>query len=343
MVRVGAATSTSSGLRPVALVMGNYRDEGCGVGSSEPVVADLAPREVRAVDPTVGSLGDFRRRLRRELDGADGAVVAYPTLQQVERLALIPRLLLLHHALGRRRWLRVHLHEFENLRRRHRVGVAVLVGLVADRAVVSSEREADALRTRYRGWAGRREVVVVPPANGSAPASAPTSHDSPPAGRVVGIVGQLRPDKGLPWLLDVLGRLDGRWTCVEVVGRDWDLRSWPDALRERYELVELGQVPAQELAAVVEAWDLAIAPFEEPPTDGRLSLRTPLAHGVPTLTRGPRPSGLQLAAPHLLFDDEVDVARLPEVDAAARRAGVAAIAQQEATWRADLAAALFGP
>jgi glycosyltransferase involved in cell wall biosynthesis len=341
MVPMRAATSTL--LRPVALVMGNYRDEGCGVGSSEPVVADLAPRVVRPLDPTVGSLADFRRRCRRELEGAAGAVVAYPTLQQVERLALVPRLLLLRIALGRRRWLRVHLHEFEKLRRRHRLGVALLVGLLADRVVVSSSREADALHRRYRGWAGRKEVVVVPPANGSAPAELPAPPTSPSTGRVVGIVGQLRPDKGLPWLLDVLARLDARWGRVEVVGRGWDLSTWPEALRSRYELVGRGQVPAAELPALIEAWDLAIAPFEEPPTDGRLSLRTPLAHGVPTLTRGPRPRGLQLEAPHLLFDDEVDVAHLPDLDAAARRAGAAAVAGLEASWRADLNATLYGP
>jgi glycosyltransferase involved in cell wall biosynthesis len=341
MVRVSAGVAT--GLRPVALVMGNYRDEGCGVGSSEPVVADLAPREVRPLDPTVGSLREFRRQLRLDLDGAAGAVVAYPTLQQVERVALIPRLLLLRRRLGRRRWLRVHLHEFEKLRRRHRVAVALLVGLVADRVVVSSAREADALRRRYRGWGGRREVVVVPPANGSAPPRELATHDAPAEGRVVGVLGQLRPDKGEAWLLDLLQRLDGRWSRVEVVGRGWDLRQWPSALQDRFELVGLGQLPAAELPAVVEAWDLAIAPFEDPPTDGRLSLRTPLAHGVPTLTRGPRPAGLQLSAPHLLFDDEVDIGRLPDVDAAGRAAGAAAVAGLELRWRSDLSAALFGP
>ncbi len=330
-------------LRPVALVMGNHRDEGCGVGSSEPVAAALAAREVRPLDPTTGSLLDFRRRLRHDLAGAAGAVVAYPTLQQVERVALVPRLLLLRRALGRDRWLRLHLHEFEKLRRRHRVAVALLAGLVADRIVVSSDREAAALRRRYRGWAGRHEVVVVPPSNGSAPAGLPAPHDAPATDRVVGILGQLRPDKGQDWLLAVLERLDGRYGRVEVVGRDWDLGSWPAAVRDRYEVRGRGQVPADQLAAVVEAWDLAIAPFEEAPTDGRLSLRTPLAHGVPTLTRGPRPTGLRLHAPHLLFDDEVDVAHLPDLDATARVDGAAEIAVLEAAWRSDLTIALYGP
>ncbi len=264
--------------------MGDHGNERCGVGSSEPIAAALAPGEVRVVDPTTGSLRSFRRALAGALDGAVGAVVAYPTIREVERLGLVPRLLVLRRRLGRGRWLRVHLHEFERLRRRQRIGVALLAGLVADRVVVSSEREAASLRDRYRGWAGRREVRVAPPANGSAPPAAPAVHDPPARGRTVGVIGQLRPDKGEAWLLDVLTRLDARYDRLEVVGRDWDLDRWPVALRARYEVVGHGQVRAVDLPRVVQPWDLAVAPFEEPPHDGRLSLRTPLAHGVPTLT-----------------------------------------------------------
>ena len=329
--------------RAVVLVMADHGDERCGVGSSEPVAAAVAPAEVRVVDPSTGGVRAFRRRLRTALRGADGAVVAYPTLCLVERLGLVPRLVLLRLALGRRRWLRVHLHEFDRLRRRHRLGVALVVGALADRVVVSSDREAHALRTRYRGWAGRREVVVVPPANGSAPVAPPAGRDPAGAHRAVGVLGQLRPDKGEGWLLDVLARLDERYDRLEVVGRDWDLSTWPEELRARYSMVGHGQTAAAQLAAVLGGWDLAIAPFEEPGHDGRLSLRTPLAHGVPTLTRGPRPADLRLRAPHLLFDDEVDLARLPDLDGAARRTGAAEVAAQEARWRRELADVLYGP
>jgi glycosyltransferase involved in cell wall biosynthesis len=333
----------SAGGGAVVLVMGDYADERCGVGSSEPIAAALATAEVRPVDPTVGSWLAYRRNLRAALAGAAGAVVVYPTIHQVERVALVPRLLLLRWSLGRRRWVRVHLHEFEKLRRRHRIGVALLTGAIADRVVVSSAREAVSLRGRYRGWAGRNGVAVVPPSNGSAPTTAPVDRCAPADGRVVGIIGQLRPDKGLPWLLDLLERLDPRYTRLEVVGRDWDLDGWPARLRERYDVVAHGQTRAVDLPGVVAGWDLAIAPFEEPPHDGRLSLRTPLAHGVPTLTRGPRPDHLRLVAPHLLFDDEVDVAALPDLGAHARTSGAAAVADQEQRWRADLAAELFTP
>jgi glycosyltransferase involved in cell wall biosynthesis len=266
-------------------------------------------------------------------------VVAYPTISQLERVALVPRLLHLRWAL-RGRWIRVHLHEFDRLRRRHRLPVALLAGVVADRIVVSSEREADALRTSYRGWAARAEIVVAPPANGSAPVD--VGPRSPRPG-VVGVVGQHRPDKGLAWLLATLDRLDPRLHHLEVVGRGWDEVQWPSAVSERLAITIHGEIPEAQMAECISVWELALAPYDEPPHDGRLSLRTPLAYGVPTLTRGPRPAHLHLTAPHLLFDDEVDVGalRLPAADE--RPALAAGIAEQERSIRARLAQELFEP
>jgi hypothetical protein len=312
---------------PVLLVIGDLGDERCGVGSSEAALVTAVPQEVRALDPTVGSLRTFRRALARAARGAAGAVVVYPTISQLERLALVPRLVLLRWTF-RRRWVRVHLHEFDRLRRRHRLGVAALVGLVSDRTVVSSEREADALRTSYRGWAARGEVVVAPPANGSAPVRA---IEPAPRPGVVGLVGQHRPDKGAAWLLRTLGQLDPRFDHLEVVGRGWEEVAWPGAVAARLRPTLLGEIPECQMADRIASWELALAPYDEPPHDGRLSLRTPLAYGVPTLTRGPRPDHLRLDAPHLLFDDEVDVGalRLPAVgDRPALAAGIAALEEQ---------------
>lgn len=328
-------------LPPVLFVLGNHGDERCGVGGGEPLVVAGRPGVV-VVDPGQPSGRAFRRQVRAALPDASGAVVVYPTLDLVERLVLVPRLLWLRARLGRGRWLRVHLHEFAYLRRRHRAVVALLVGLVADRVVVSAQREVDAARRQYRGWLARRELVVHPPANAMAPTGPIALSDLPPDRRRVGVHGSLRPDKGIDWLFAVLRRLDHRYGELEVVGRDWDVE-WPEDLRSRFSITQRGQVPKAELAAAFAGWHLAVAPFATPPYDGRCSLRTTLAHGVPTLTRGPRPADLQLAAPHLWFDDEVDVGHLPDLDPAARRAGAEAIAHLEARWRAELRSALFEP
>ena len=328
----------------VLLVLTNLGDERCGVGSSEAVVAGGAPVEVQPLDPVAGSLPAFVRRVRSARAGVAGAVLAYPTIEQHERLRLVPRLLLLRALLGRHRWVRLHLHEFDHLRRRQRVVVALLTGLVADKVVVSSTLEAAALRTRYRGWAGRRDVVVVPPANASAPSEPLAGLPAPDPDRpTVGIVGQYRPDKDEAWLFDVLARLDGGFRRLEVVGRGWDALAWPPAVLDRYEVVLHGEVPACALSRTLAPWDLAVAPFDHHVHDGRLSLRTPLAHGVPTLTPGPRPDHLQLAPPHLHLDDEVDVAALRPASPSVRAAGAAAVAELEARWRAELVTELYGP
>jgi hypothetical protein len=90
--------------------------------------------------------------------------------------------------------------------------------------------------------------------------------------------------------------------------------------------VRHGHVPAAELPRVFAGWGLAVAPFWEGAHDGRLSLRTPLAHGVPTLTRPGSEGALTLRPPHLLFDP-TDV---PDFDDQARAQGAAAVAEFEA-------------
>lgn len=325
---------------PILLVMGDLGDPRCGVGSSDAVLVPLVPTEVRALDPTVGSFRTFRRAVAAMAADAAGVVLAYPTISQQERVAMVPRILWLRWVF-RRRWIRVHLHEFDRLRRRHRLAVGLLVGAVADRIVVSSGREADALATHYRGWAARAAIVTAPPANGSAPIGGAV-RPAPRAG-VVGVVGQHRPDKGLAWLLDTLDRLDPRFDHLEIVGRGWDEVIWPPSVAARLTPVLHGEIPEHEMAGRIATWELALAPYDEPPHDGRLSLRTPLAYGVPTLTRGPRPAHLQLTAPHLLFDDEVDLGAIPLPPPGQRSELAAGIAALEHSIRARLVHELFEP
>src|SRR3546814_14381925 len=114
------------------------------------------------------SRSDLVAAVRARPDAA-GVVLVHPTLSQVGRADLVPKALHLRRALGRR-WIRVHLHEFDRLDRRQRAAVTLVLGLAADRIVVSSSQEADALRRPPLGFTARRaEVVVCPPVTGSAP------------------------------------------------------------------------------------------------------------------------------------------------------------------------------
>ena len=329
--------------RPPVVVMGDFGDQRCGVGSSDSIIAEQAGAGP-VLDPTRTPIGELWRQLRTAAAGADGAVLVFPTLSEVGRLDLLPKALLVRRAL-RHGWVRLHLHEFERLDRRQRLAVAVVAAAAVDRLVVSSAQEAAALRVRYRGWAARRaEVLVVPPANPSAPTDRPLDRSAPPAhGRTLGVHGQYRPDKGIDWLLAVLRRIDRRYDRLVIVGRGWEAAPWPRSILDRFDISVVGQADRAELGDWFGRWDLALAPFDGPPTDGRNSLRTPLAHGVPTLTRGPRPVGLRLDPPHLLFDDEVDLTRLPDLDAATCRDGQEQVAAFEAAVRAELVEALFGP
>src|SRR3546814_4963125 len=88
-------------------------------------------------------------------------------------------------------------------------------------------------------------------------------------GRTVGVHGQYRPDKGIDWLLATLARLDRRFERLEIAGRGWAAAPWPRSLLDRYDLVDLGQVPREDLPVTIGRWGLALAPFDGPPTDGR--------------------------------------------------------------------------
>src|SRR3546814_7373103 len=84
-------------------------------------------------------------------------------------------------------------------------------------------------------------------------------------GRTVGVHGQYRPDKGIDWLLATLARLDRRFERLEIAGRGWAAAPWPRSLLDRYDLVDLGQVPREDLPVTIGRWGLALAPFDGPP------------------------------------------------------------------------------
>jgi hypothetical protein len=139
------------------------------------------------------------------------------------------------------------------------------------------------------------------------------------------------------WIGTALAALPPGITRLELAGSGWDDTESPPV---RADVVRLGHVPDAELARLFARWDVALAPFADGPHDGRLSLRTPLAHGVPTVTSPPTPGALTLAVAHLhvLRGATVEPPLDLDVD---RHAAAAAVAEFEADARGRLRAALL--
>lgn len=307
--------------------------------------------EVESLDTaSPGGLALFARQARDAARRSPTCVWVFPTRSIVDRPDLVLRLAVC-------RWMfqhgavRLHLHEFRRLRRKLRYPITLALALATDRIVVSSASEAAAVRRAGFGWAARgREVRVVPPVNGTTPTDAEIDVVAGPSSadrrRTLGVFGMHRPDKGDQWLADILRRLDRRFDRVVVAGRGWEDVEWPPDLLARYEVVLRGHVERADLAAELAGWGLAVAPFTEGPHDGRLSLRTPLAFGVPTLTTATTSADrgdLTLAPSHLFRADAVALGTLPDLTPEQRRAGAREVATFEADVTRRLAEALFGP
>lgn len=328
------------------LAMGDLGDERCGVGGSlATLVAHV--RDDGGHVAVLDTSGPGIRRFWREARAAAGARTAcagiYPTRSTDYEPRLLWRVVVLRAVFGRRR-LRLQLHEYRMLRRLLKWPVTAAC-LLAGRVVVSSRSEQDALRSALRGLVGRRcDVVVAAPTNGT-----PASPDEivaatdlrPDADRTVGVFGMLRQDKAVDWLVSVLGRLDRRFDRLVVAGAGWADHEWPSSITDRYEVEVLGHVPRAELAPMFADWGLAVASLWGPANDGRMSLRTPLAFGVPTLSVGPPGDDLTLRPRHLLLHAPVDVAAVPAFDAVERRAGAEEVAAFERAAADRLASALF--
>jgi hypothetical protein len=86
-----------------------------------------------------------------------------------------------------------------------------------------------------------------------------------------------------------------------VVGRGWEACAEISGADLPVEL--LGHIPGDAIGPTITQWAAAIAPTRTGASDGRMSIRTPLAHGVPTLVSKPDdPSELTLEFPHLVVE-----------------------------------------
>lgn len=343
--RAGAARVR--GASNPTLALGDFGDDRCGVGSSVAALVARRRLEPFVIDTSRRGFGRFAKEAWKASRSGGICVFEYPTRSTVYRRSLLPRAVLLWLVFGRSR-LRLHLHEYKNLRRMLKWPVTLGLPL-ASRVVVSGASESAAVASALRGLVSRTcEVVIAPPTNGTAPDDAQVAQllrrtgPRTPTG-AVGVFGMRRDDKQIAWLVEVLSGLPGDLRTLVFAGAGWEDQELPAAVTARFEVVRLGHVPAESLPAILDGWDLAVAPFDNPAHDGRMSLRTTLAYGVPTITVGPPGPDLSLRPSHLRFTPPDDPGAAAEgLREADRAEGAAAVARFEDQAAVRLEEALFG-
>lgn len=312
------------------LVCGDFRSPACGVGSSEAAWCARHP-EIAVVDPL--DTGAALRHLWRVRRSARAVIVAHPTCSTVKA----PAAYAVHLAAAAifRRRVRWHLHEYAVFREIRWV-LDALLWLSGGCVVVSTATDAAAVRPAVRR---RCDVRVVPPANGSSLSACPPAVLADPP--VVGVFGRARTDKGMGLLLGWLEQLPEPFAVLETVGDGWESMPWTGAVSERYTVRHRGLVADADVGEVLARWTLAFAPFEDGATDGRMSLRTPLSAGVPTVTAVSAPDDLTLQVPHLWTDPIAGAHAALAFDGDARRDAAAQVEAFERDVRDRLDAALL--
>lgn len=291
------------------LLISDFGNGNCGVGDSAARWVRSCLLDADTVDPVrtnPRAVYQFARRAR-----AQGrlALAIYPTRSSTMRPAFLIGLIATRLAGCE---LVLHLHESKRLRSIHRLYVVALCLCATERIICSTKSDRDYLQRRLAIRIGRRRAVVksCPPPNGTAPESRPVVRPPAaglPVGRpiVVGVFGIPRRDKGLDMLPRFLAALAHDVERVELIGAGWNGQlATPEmrALQRLYPLVCRGFVPRDQLAAVVSEWDCAVATFSDGASDRRLSLRTPLSYGVPTISPPPvAAEDLTLRPPHLIL------------------------------------------
>jgi hypothetical protein len=293
----------------------------CGVAHSERALLADGPDCV-VVDPldlrrSAAALWQARRR-------DEPVLLVYPTRSTVARWTPLATFALAA-LLRRRDDLRLHLHEYRIFREvRWALGAVLLLG--GPTVVVSSESERARLALSLAGRLRRARPTVVPPFGPLTPAATGATAVDAAGSGTVGVFGFAGPAKGTERITEALRALPPSYRRLELVGSGWDAVAWPADVTDRFEVVAHGFVPTAALGSIFAGWELALAPFATGATDGRSSLRIPLAHGIPTLTNVEDPADLTVGASHLVVVGN-DVAGAVEracalaADPAARRRG----------------------
>jgi glycosyltransferase involved in cell wall biosynthesis len=204
-------------------------------------------------------------------------------------------------------------HEFQTLRLRYRARLAVAVA--ACDLVISPDPTALASIQRHLRWRPGMHSALIPLAANIWP-----SAETPGAGQaregselVIGYWGFLRPDKGVDLLLEAFAQVrrthPARLILAGDPGSEADyiasLRRHADELGVSASITTTGKLPADQLSAVLQSFDVCCLPFRDGLAQNRGTYAAAVAHGLYVVTTGLDRRG---------FEPEINTAFVPPND-----------------------------
>lgn len=214
---------------------------------------------------------------------------------------------------GSRPLLVATLHEFPALRLRNRARLAVAVS--ACDLVIAPDPTALASIQRHLRWRPCMHTELIPLAANVWP-----SAETPGAGQaragaelVIGYWGFLRPDKGVDLLLEAFAQIRRTQPARLILAGDpgqeaeYIASIWRRAedLGISGAITTTGKLPANQLSAVLQSFDVCCLPFRDGLTQNRGTYAGAVAHGLYVVTTGLHKRG---------FEPETNTAFVPPND-----------------------------
>jgi glycosyltransferase involved in cell wall biosynthesis len=199
---------------------------------------------------------------------------------------------------GSRPLLATTLHEFQALRTRYRVRLALAVA--ACDLVISPDQTSLASMRRLLRLRPRLRTELIPLAASIWPSTEPSGAAQAHSGSdlVIGYWGLVRPDKGVDLLLEAFALVRRtRPARLVLAGDPGPETGYVDSLRRRADemgiaasITTTGKLPADQLSATLQSFDVCCLPFRDGLTQNRTTYVGAVAHGlyVVTTAAGPR-------------------------------------------------------
>jgi len=186
------------------------------------------------------------------------------------------------------------LHEFQSFRLRHRTRLAAAVS--ACDLVIAPDPAVLASIQRHLRWRPRLETALIPVAASVWP-TVNTQRTAALHGEgdlVIGYWGFLRPDKGVELLLEAFAEVRRtRAARLVLAGNPGPDQAYAAGLRRKAAELGLaaaiqstGRLPAEQLSAVMQSFDVCVLPFRDGLSQNRTTYAGALAHGVHVVTTG---------------------------------------------------------